>query len=85
MSLCHRIRVYVDPEPERGPHPGYRGTVQLLAEGVHFDPKFGAEWLSVGLAVGDEWPESEWIPIETRTLVPWHRIHLIEFDAEARS
>lgn len=69
-------RVYLGPEPERGPHPGYQGPIRLDARGVHIDSDCQV------LEIRDEpviWPDSAWALVETPCLIPWHRIDLIEW------
>lgn len=70
-------RVYIGPEPERGAHAGYRGLIIIDACGVHITTN--AEWLFVD---NDEegWPMGEWEPVEMPQTIPWHRVHLIEWD-----
>jgi hypothetical protein len=72
-------RVYLGSEPECGPHPGFRGPVRVDALGVHLDED--CEWLYIA----DEpahWPNSEWEPCERPQLVPWHRVHSIEWGGD---
>lgn len=69
-------RVYLGPEPERGPHPGYLGPITLDQLGAHIGAD--CEYLSVSDVPAD-WPNSEWQPVETRCLIPWHRIDAVEW------
>lgn len=70
-------RLYIGDEPDRGPHPGYRGPLRVDALGVHVDEN--CEWLCIG-EEPREWPDSEWRPVERPALFPWHRVHLIEWE-----
>lgn len=74
-------RVYIGPEPESGPHPGYRGPVTATVFGVLVGDS--AEWLFID-AVAGHVHETTWLLVETRVLIPWHRIHSIEPEHEVR-
>jgi len=73
-------RVYVGPEPKIGPHPGYRGPIRVDVLGVHID--WDCECLIIGDSVDGAWPDSEWQPVLRESLVPWHRVDLIEWETE---
>lgn len=64
-------RVYTEPEPDRGPHPGYRGELTITDEGIWLYPGV-SQWL---------WADGgrmTWENVEVPTLAPWHRVHLVE-------
>lgn len=73
MTRRGRLRVYVGPEPDGPGHPGYRGVMSYDELGVW--PNSNCEWLLSSL----DGNSFEWEPVEAPCLVPWHRIHLIEW------
>lgn len=72
-------RVYMTPEPDHGPHPGYRGRIDLSPVGVHIDTD--CDYLDIDIDDIDplRWPDSRWKPVGTACLLPWHRVYLIEW------
>lgn len=69
-------RVYVGPQPERGPHPGYRGPLEIDTLGVHIGET--CEELVIAHAPED-WPDSSWhLIVSGPLLLPWHRVDIIE-------
>lgn len=74
MNPTPHYRLYLDPEPEYGSHPGYRGPMHLSVYGVWVNE--GCECLFADHDVFD--PGRCWDPVETNALIPWHRIHTIE-------
>lgn len=70
-------RLYLEPEPEVGPHPGYRGLLTIDALGVHVG--LNCEYLYVDPGDRSNWPLADWEPVERELLVPWARVHLIEW------
>ena len=69
-------RVYLEPEPEMGGHPGYRGLMRATNYGITM-PAEGAEFMWV--EPGDYPNPDSWHPVEVACTVPWHRIHLVEW------
>ncbi len=69
-------RVYLGPEPELGPHPGYQGLIIADALGVHIGEDCEYLHISDGPA---EWPDSDWVPVMAAVLLPWHRVHEVQW------
>lgn len=78
MSETRPGRVYLEPEPECGAHPGFRGLLHVDALGVHLD--IGCEVLTVPPSEpGEPWPMGAWDYLDRPLLVPWHCVHTIEW------
>jgi hypothetical protein len=71
-------RIYIGPEPERGPHPGYRGTLELDGPWVHLKAE-STEWLSVSDDSSDGWPDSDWVQLPADVTVPASNIDQIQW------
>jgi hypothetical protein len=69
-------RVFLHPQPNTGPHPGYRGPLSMDALGVYIT--WDCESLQV--SEDDEGIVShEWEPALVEELVPWNRVHSVEW------
>jgi hypothetical protein len=91
-AVYHRPgRVYLEPEPQEGPHEGYRGPLVADSLGVHISTaceylnvitRRAATELSPGAAIAavDVTYDSEWVLVEIAVLIPWHRIWAIEWE-----
>jgi hypothetical protein len=72
-------RLYIGEDPERGAHPGYRGFLCADVVGVHVYAG-RTEWLWVdNESTRESWPMGEWDPVECNGIIPWHRVHAIEW------
>jgi hypothetical protein len=74
MDLVKQGCVYVGPVPEHGPHPGYRGPIQITGNGVHINTE--CEYLLIS---DENCAISDWMLCEVPALLPWHRVHIIEW------
>lgn len=76
--LLHRTgRVYLGESPNSGPHPGYRGPLEMDALGVHIT--WDCETLQLIKEHEDGRVDWEWEPALVEELVPWHRVYSIEW------
>ena len=72
-------RIYLDPEPESGSHPGYRGRITADAMGAHLSSD--CEWLAFNS--DDDRFDTEWELLDTAQTIPWARIHHIAWQEES--
>lgn len=72
--LVGKGRVYLGPD-DGSPHGGYRGSFKADVLGVHVGTT--CDWLLV------KGVDSEWVPVETPVLIPWHRVDCIEWRDDA--
>ena len=70
-------RLFMEPAPDKGAHPGARGPLAIMPCGVVVNTD--CEWLVV-VDDGTEWPMGEWSPVEKNAIVPWHRVDMVEWD-----
>lgn len=86
-TMSGQARVYFAPEPPdgEGHHPGVRGFIRADLLGIHLAPE--VEWLYRTHDARGDVTGSEWEPMSCHTdatiTLPWHRVHSIEWEADA--
>jgi hypothetical protein len=72
-------RVWIGPEPPRGAHSSYLGEVICSPLGVHVPAGSYFNHINLEEHEDERWPMGSYLEAEHDELVPWHRVHLVEW------